>query len=171
VTDRSGPSACFPARRTLRGSPAALPSCRIALGRQSRRGGAAGAQREANRSVGAGQAQDPTIALLLEIAAAVISHRARHGRSTFLNTSDLTNQFIIYGTAVLFLVFGSIATYGLAGRSRELLEPTAGPAHSAIVRYAILLVGAFTTLLITPCCSASTSASSCWAGRSPHRTW
>ena len=89
------------------------------------------------------------IALLLAIAAAVISHRASHGRSTFLNMSDLTNQFVSYGTAVLFLVFGSTATYGLAGKSRELLEPKAGPAHAAIVRYAILLVGAFTTLLIT----------------------
>jgi len=89
------------------------------------------------------------IALLLAIAAAVISHRAAHGRSNFLNTSDLTNQFVIYGTAVLFLVFGTIATYGLAGKSRELLEPKAGQAHAAIVRYAILLVGAFTTLVIT----------------------
>ena len=90
------------------------------------------------------------IALLLAIAAAVISHRASHGRSiTFLNTSQLTNTFIIYGTGVLFLVFGSVATYGLAGKSRELLEPKAGAAHSAIVRYAILIVGAFTTLVIT----------------------
>lgn len=89
------------------------------------------------------------VALLLAIAAAVISHRARHGQSIVFHTSDLTNQFIIYGTAVLFLVFGSMATYGLAGKSRELLEPTAGPAHSAIVRYAILIVGAFTTLVIT----------------------
>ena len=69
--------------------------------------------------------------------------------ATFLNTSDLTNQFVIYGTAALFLVFGSTATYGLAGKSRELLEPKAGPAHAAIVRYAILIVGAFTTLVIT----------------------
>jgi small-conductance mechanosensitive channel len=95
------------------------------------------------------------IALLLAIAAAVISYRASHGRSTshgqstIFNTNDLTNQFIIYGTAVLFLVFGSTATYGLAGKSRELLEPKAGPAHAAIVRYAILIVGAFTTLVIT----------------------
>ena len=94
------------------------------------------------------------IALLLAIAAAVISYRASHGRAshgrpTFLNTSYLTNQFVIYGTAALFLVFGSVATYGLAGKSRELLEPKAGPAHAAIVRYAILIVGAFTTLLIT----------------------
>jgi len=89
------------------------------------------------------------IALLLAIAAAVISYRARHSPSTFLNTSYLTNQFVIYGTAALFLVFGSTATYGLAGKSRELLEPKAGPAHSAIVRYAILIVGAFTTLVLT----------------------
>ncbi len=89
------------------------------------------------------------IALLFAIAAAVISHRASHGRANFLNTSDLTNQFVTYGTAVLFLVFGSTATYGLAGKSRELLEPKTGPAHAAIVRYAILLTGGFTTLLIT----------------------
>lgn len=89
------------------------------------------------------------IALLLAIAAAVISHRASHDRSTFVHVSDRTNQFIGYGTAALFLVFGTIATYGLAGKSRQLLEPRAGPAHAAIVRYAILLVGAFTTLAIT----------------------
>ncbi|HEY1000157.1 MAG TPA: mechanosensitive ion channel domain-containing protein [Streptosporangiaceae bacterium] len=86
------------------------------------------------------------IALLLAIAAAVISDRSRHGTFT---ANQLANQLITYGTAVLFLVFGSITTYGLAGKSRELLEPTAGRAHSAIVRYAILLVGAFTTLVIT----------------------
>ena len=86
------------------------------------------------------------IALLLAITAAVISHQARRGT---LTTNDLANQLIGYGTAVLFLVFGSSAVFGLAGKSRELLEPTAGPAHSAIVRYAILIVGAFTTLVIT----------------------
>ena len=86
------------------------------------------------------------IFLLLAIAAAVISHQARRGT---LTTNDLTNQLVSYGTAVLFLVFGSVATYSLAGKSRDLLLPTAGPAHAAIVRYAILIVGAFTTLLIT----------------------
>src|SRR5712672_2192309 len=86
------------------------------------------------------------IALLLAVAFAVISHQARRGTFT---TNDLASQFIRYGAAVLFLVFGSSAAYGLAGKSRELLEPTAGPAHSAIVRYAILIVGAFTTLVIT----------------------
>jgi small-conductance mechanosensitive channel len=86
------------------------------------------------------------IALLLAIAAAVISHQARRGTFT---TNDLASQFIGYGSAVAFLVFGSSAVIGLAGKSRELLEPTAGPAHSAIVRYAILIAGALTTLVIT----------------------
>ena len=95
------------------------------------------------------------IALLLAIAAAVISHRASHdmatshGKSTFAGTNYLTNQSIVYGTAALFLVLGSVATYGLAGKARQLLEPKAGPAHAAIVRYALLIVGAFTTLAIT----------------------
>jgi len=86
------------------------------------------------------------IALLLAIASAVISHQAHRGT---LTKNDLANQLIGYGAAVLFLVFGCSAAYGLAGKSRELLEPTAGPAHAAIVRYAILIVGAFTTLVIT----------------------
>ena len=89
------------------------------------------------------------IALVLAVAAAVISHRASHGSSAFLHTSDLTNQLVTYGTAALFLVFASTATYSLAGTSRKLLEPKAGPAHAAIVRYAILVVGEFTTLVIT----------------------
>jgi len=86
------------------------------------------------------------IALLLAIASAVISHQARWGTFT---TNDLANQLIRYGTAVLFLVFGSSAVFGLAGKSRELLEPTAGPAHSAIFLYACLIVGSFTTLVST----------------------
>jgi small-conductance mechanosensitive channel len=86
------------------------------------------------------------IALVLAIAAAVISHQARQDTFT---TNHLTKQFIVYGAAVMFLVFGSVATYSLAGKSRDLLQPTAGTAHAAILRYAILIVGGFTTLVIT----------------------
>ncbi|HEV2932532.1 MAG TPA: mechanosensitive ion channel family protein [Streptosporangiaceae bacterium] len=89
------------------------------------------------------------IALLLAIAAAVISHEARRHSNTFPTNSTLTNQIVANGTAALFLILGSTATYGLASRSRQLLEPRAGTSHSAIVRYAILIVGGFTTLLIT----------------------
>ena len=89
------------------------------------------------------------IALILAIAAAVVSHRAHDDRHLWPTTSYMTNQTIAYGTAVLFAIFGSLATYGLAGKSRELLEPRAGTSHSGVVRYAILLLGAFATLVIT----------------------
>jgi small-conductance mechanosensitive channel len=96
------------------------------------------------------------IALVLAIAAAVISHQAhiyshqaRASSDDLWTASHRINQIIAYGSAALFAIFGSVATYGLAGKSRQLLEPRAGTSHSAVVRYAILLIGAFTTLVIT----------------------
>ena len=89
------------------------------------------------------------IALLFAIVAAVISNQARHDSHTLYTASHLTNQIVAFGTAVLFGVFGSMATVGLAGQSRQVLEPRAGTAHSAVVGYAILIVGAFATLAIT----------------------
>jgi small-conductance mechanosensitive channel len=89
------------------------------------------------------------IALLFAIAAAVISHQARRDSHTLYTASHLTNQIVAYCTAAAFGVFGSLATYGLAGQSRQVLQPRAGTAHSAVVRYTILIVGAFTTLVIT----------------------
>ena len=90
------------------------------------------------------------IFLLLAIAAAVISHQARHDSGPiFSATSHTTNQFIAGGLAVAFLVFGSVATYSLAGKVRELLQPKLGTAHAAVVGYAILIAGAFATLVIT----------------------
>jgi small-conductance mechanosensitive channel len=89
------------------------------------------------------------IALLLAIAVGVISHLAGRHSDTFPTTSHATNVIVANATAFLFLVFGSIATYGLGGKARELFLPRLGPAHAAVVRYAILVVGGFTTLVIT----------------------
>jgi small-conductance mechanosensitive channel len=89
------------------------------------------------------------IALVLAVAAAVVSYQARRDAPALHLPSHLTSQIVAYGTAALFCVFGSMATYDLAGKSKQVLEPRAGTAHSAVVRYAILLVGAFTTLVIT----------------------
>ena len=89
------------------------------------------------------------IALVLAIASAVISRAARHDSSVMWTTSHGVNQIVAIGTAVLFLIFGSLATYGLAGKSRELLEPRAGTEHSSVIRYVILIVGAVATLVIT----------------------
>lgn len=90
------------------------------------------------------------IALVLAIASAVISHAARrHDANTFPTTNHLTNLVVAYCAAALFGVFGCIATVGLAGKAREVLEPRAGTAHSAVVRYAILILAGFTVLVIT----------------------
>jgi small-conductance mechanosensitive channel len=90
------------------------------------------------------------IALILAIAAGVISDMARHDSPPMFSTLEHTpDRFIAAGLAAAFGFFGSVATYSLAGKFRELLEPRAGTAHSAVVRYAILIVGAFATLVIT----------------------
>ena len=89
------------------------------------------------------------IALLFAIAAGVLSHQARHDWGIFSATNATTNQLIAAGLAVAFLIFGSVATYSLAGKARELLQPKMGTAHAAVAGYAILIVGAFTTLVIT----------------------
>lgn len=89
------------------------------------------------------------IALVLAIASAVISHAARRRSHVFFSAPDLTYQIVAAGTAVLFLIFASLATYGLARQAGQLLEPRIGIAYAGVVRYAILIVGAFTTLVIT----------------------
>jgi small-conductance mechanosensitive channel len=87
------------------------------------------------------------IALLLAIAAGIISHEA-HKDAPF-GASKLTEHVIAPTMAVAFGVLGAMATYGLAGQSKQLLEPKAGTAHAGVVRYAILILGAFTTLVLT----------------------
>jgi small-conductance mechanosensitive channel len=90
------------------------------------------------------------IALLLAITAAILSRQARDDSGPiFSGTNSTTNQLISVGLTLAFLVFGSIATYSLAGKVRELIQPRVGTGHAAVAGYAILIVGAFTTLVIT----------------------
>ncbi len=89
------------------------------------------------------------IALAFAIAAAIISYHARRDSHALWLATHLTNQIIAYCLAVVFCALASMATVGLGARVRELLEPRAGTAHAAVARYTILIVGAFTTLLIT----------------------
>ena len=91
------------------------------------------------------------IALVLAIASAIISHLASPSRKSdvLFSAPGWVYGVVWAGTAVLFLIFGSMATYGLARQVGQLLEPRVGIAYSAIVRYAILIVGAFTTLVLT----------------------
>jgi small-conductance mechanosensitive channel len=89
------------------------------------------------------------IALVLGIASAVISSAARHKSDAILSLSDQIYQIVWVCATVAFLIFGSMATFGLARQATQLLEPRIGVAFSGIVRYAILIVGGFTTLVLT----------------------
>ena len=90
------------------------------------------------------------IALILAICAAAASGWAhKHVILGFLSTKDIPYQILAIGLAVVFCALASVATLDLASKARAVLEPSAGPSHAAIVRYALLLIGAVTTLIIT----------------------
>jgi small-conductance mechanosensitive channel len=86
---------------------------------------------------------------VLAIAAGVTSGWAHRGFQDYFATEHVPKQIIAGTCAIGFCAFASIATYGLSGNARTVLERHAGAAHAAIVRYALLLVGAFTTLIVT----------------------
>ena len=90
------------------------------------------------------------IALILAICAAAASGWAHnHVLRGFLSDKDVPYQILAIGLAVAFCALASVATLDLASKAQTVLEPTAGPSHAAIVRYALVLVGAVTTLIIT----------------------
>ena len=63
--------------------------------------------------------------------------------------ADIPYQILAIGLAVAFCALASVATLDLAGKAQTVLEPAIGTSHAAIVRYALLLIGAVTTLIIT----------------------
>jgi small-conductance mechanosensitive channel len=89
------------------------------------------------------------IALVIAIAAAATSGWA-HGHFVHYFTIDHgVMQIIAAATAFAFCFFASVATIGLSGKARSVLEPVMGLGHAAVVRYALVLIGAVTTLLVT----------------------
>src|ERR1700728_3869338 len=89
------------------------------------------------------------IALILAIGAAAASGWAHNSFSRYLTNQDVPKQILAICLAAAFLALASAATIGLAGKARAVLEPRAGASHAAIVRYALLLIGAITTLIFT----------------------
>jgi small-conductance mechanosensitive channel len=53
------------------------------------------------------------------------------------------------GAAVAFCLLGLLGTTGIAKAARDALRPKIGNAHSAVVRYAIVLTGSLVVILIT----------------------
>jgi small-conductance mechanosensitive channel len=89
------------------------------------------------------------IALTLAILAAATSGWAHHDFAHFFASSHLISQVVAAGAAAAFCVLGCVATYAVSGQTRTVLAKRAGTSHAAVVRYGLLLVGGFTTLVVT----------------------
>jgi len=96
------------------------------------------------------------IALVLAIGAAITSGWAHSHFEHFFGTNNVVNgtdnvinQVIAAASAAAFCVFASIATIGLSGKARDVLKPVTGASHASVVRYALVLIGAVTTLIVT----------------------
>jgi hypothetical protein len=89
------------------------------------------------------------IALALAIGAAVTSGWAHHAFQQYFTPDHVPKQIIAAAAAIAFCVFGTAATIGLSGNVRTVAVPVAGAAHAAVIRYALLMIGSITTLVVT----------------------
>jgi small-conductance mechanosensitive channel len=89
------------------------------------------------------------IALVLAIGAVITSGWAHSYFHQYFTQDQVPRQIIAGATAAAFCVFASVATIGLSGKAESVLRPVTGAGQAAVVRYAIVLVGAVTTLIVT----------------------
>jgi small-conductance mechanosensitive channel len=91
--------------------------------------------------------------LILAVIAAVVSAQARyaadHPEDRLLGALGRHgNLALAYGAAVVFLLFASFATIGLANKAREVMLPSIGYAHAAVVRYTVAVIGGLATIIV-----------------------
>lgn len=89
------------------------------------------------------------IALVLAIVAGSVAAVAGRMFEDWTGPANYTPKLISAVCIAAFLVFGASAVVGLAAKTREVLTPGVGASHAAVVRYAILLVGGLTVLVLT----------------------
>jgi small-conductance mechanosensitive channel len=88
------------------------------------------------------------IALVLAAAAGIVASLAGHGFEFWTGHGHVTSKIVTLAAGVAFCLFGIVGMLALAGRTRQALQPVAGSAHAAVVRYSIVLGGAVFTLVI-----------------------
>jgi Mechanosensitive ion channel len=98
-------------------------------------------------------------AVTLAVIAATASVQARHTADEFArnHTSSTllaplghdANRALEYGAAVAFFLLAGFATIGLGNKARDVLQPSVGSAHAAVIRFAILVVGGLCTIVVT----------------------
>jgi len=89
------------------------------------------------------------IALALAAAAAIASGLAGNRFSEWSVHGPTTPQLVAAGSALAFCLLAIFATIGFSRIARDLLEPRAGTAHAAVVRYTIVLAGGLANVIIT----------------------
>jgi len=86
---------------------------------------------------------------VLAIAAAGVSFAFSRDLKTLWEPGHLANSIAAAVAAVAFFIFASIAVVSLASQARKTLQSVTGSAHAAVVRYAIVLIGAILTITVT----------------------
>jgi small-conductance mechanosensitive channel len=86
---------------------------------------------------------------VLAIVAAGTSYAFGRDLTSLFEPGHLASSIAAAAAATAFFIFASIAVVSLASRARETLQSVTGSAHAAVVRYAIVLIGAILTITIT----------------------
>jgi small-conductance mechanosensitive channel len=93
--------------------------------------------------------------LVLAVVMATVSRSARTAAASvfFPDTAyralgHTGTEAVADAAAVAFCLLAFTATAGFAGRTRKVLQPKIGTPHTAVIRYAIVLLGGLATLLI-----------------------
>ncbi len=88
------------------------------------------------------------IALVFAAAAGIVASLAGRDFEYWTGHGHVGSKLVAAVAAILFCLFAFVASLALAGRTRQALQPVAGSAHAAVVRYSIVLAGAILTLVI-----------------------
>ena len=89
------------------------------------------------------------IALVLAAAAGIISSVAGQSFESWTGHGHVASKIVAACTAGAFCLFAIVGILGLAGRTRQALQPVTGSAHAAVIRYTIVLAGLILTLIFT----------------------
>jgi small-conductance mechanosensitive channel len=89
------------------------------------------------------------IALVLAAAAGIISSVAGRDFGSWAGHDHAASKIVAASTAAAFCLFAIVGVLGLAGRTRQALQPLTGSAHAAVIKYTIVLAGLILTLILT----------------------
>ena len=88
------------------------------------------------------------IALVLAVAAGALASTADRDFQWWTGDGHVASKILAATATGAFCLFAIVGIMALAGRTRQMLQPVAGSAHAAVVRYAIVLAGVILALFI-----------------------